>query len=192
MINVKRTKTTRLCQGDIIRNVEHIEYISEKDGIIEISKIEFPLVIILTQDCDLEQDYRYRKRNSENKDKLLISVLVAPLYNSEHIFSGEHLSELHINSQYIKKTGTKGKLIIQNQIPRYHYIHFPEKIDIVSSIIDFKHYFSVNTDYLKKLKRTNFVCMVSELYRESISTRFAFFLSRIGLPDINKHIKIGV
>ena len=32
----------RVCQGDIISNVEFIEYAVEKNGQIEISKIKFP------------------------------------------------------------------------------------------------------------------------------------------------------
>jgi hypothetical protein len=73
---------------------------------------------------------------------------------------------------------------VQNDYPRYHYIEFPDDIQITPSIIDFKHYFSVNVPYLKKLKSENFVCKVSELYREQITLRFSNFLSRIGLPDI--------
>ena len=55
-------------------------------------------------------------------------------------------------------------------------------INVVPSVIDFKHYFSVNVKYLQKVKRKQFVCMVGDLYREDISQRFASFLSRIGLP----------
>ena len=90
--------------------------------------------------------------------------------------------------QIINKIAKKGKLstkyknLIDNEIPRYHYLKFSEDIPIVSSIIDFKHYFSVDIEYLKKHINENFVCQVSELYREHISQRFANFLSRIGLP----------
>jgi hypothetical protein len=53
----------------------------------------------------------------------------------------------------------------------------------VPSVIDFKHYFSVPVEYLERIKPTNFVCAVCELYREDICQRFAAYLSRIGLPD---------
>ncbi len=185
MIKVKVQKKTRIYQGDIFRKVEYIEYVSEKSGIIEVSKIIFPLVIVLTQDCDLQQDYKFRwsrLRNSTTHDKLLLSVLVAPLYNIEHVYLGEHLSELGFKMEPINKNKTPGKYLRNNERPRYHYIEFPPEIPIVPSVIDFKHYFSVNINFLREIKNTNFVCRVSELYRENISLRFSNYLSRIGLP----------
>lgn len=186
MIKAKRTRVTRICQGDILRNVEHVEYVSDMDGIIEVSKVIFPLVIVLTQDCDLEQDYRFRTTSTSSQDKWLMSVLVAPLYNAEHVYQGEHLSELNIKMAQVNKKATEGKYLRNNDRPRYHYLEFANQIAIVPSVIDFKHYFSVNVTYIKTTKRSNFVCTVSDLFREDISLRFANFLSRIGLPEVEQ------
>ena len=179
-------KRSRISQGDIYRNVEFIEYFAEKEGKIEVPIITFPLVIVLTQECDLFQDYKSRygrpKKPTQTQDKYLISVLVSPLYNLEHVLIGEHLSELNLKMQAINRMATEGKYLIQNKIPRYHYIEFPPRIPIPPSVIDFKHYFSVNVEYLKKIKKSDFVCRISPLYREDISQRFASFLSRIGIP----------
>lgn len=173
----------RVRQGDIYRDVECIEYAIERGGVFEVSRIYFPFVIVLTQDCDLEQEYAQRwarKRNNADQDKWLISILVAPLYNAEHIFQGSHLSDLELNMQIIhSKEKTKIK---SNQVARYHYLEFPENVPIVPMVIDFKHYFSVNSNYLKINKRTKYVCSVSPIYREDVSLRFANFLARIGLP----------
>jgi len=185
MVKVKKTKIRRVSQGDILRNVEHTEYVSEKRGEIELSKIRFPLVIVLTQDCDLAQDYRFRwsRVDSKTEDKHLLSVLVAPLYNAEHVYTGGQLSELGMRMEQISRNKTPGKCLRNNETPRFHYLEFQTHIPIVPSVIDFKHYFSVNTVYLKKLKFTNFACQLSELYREDVSQRFSSFLARIGLPD---------
>ena len=165
-----------------ILNLSNI--LQPKKGNLEISKIIFPLVIVLTQDCELTQDYNYRKPLTQRpfQNKMLLSVLVAPLYNADHVFLGQHLSELGIVTDTINKIKTAGKYLKDNERPRYHYLEFSEEIPIVPSIIDFKHYFSVNVEYLRKFKSSNFVCRVSELYRENISIRFANYLSRIGLP----------
>jgi hypothetical protein len=181
---VTRTKNTRICQGDIFKNVDFIESIFEKSGTLEISRITFPYVVVLTQDCELQQDYNHRKSMAlrEKQNKMLLSVLVAPLYNAEHVFMGTHLSELGISCAPINKDRTEGKTLMDNERPRYHYIEFPETVSISPSIIDFKHYFSVNVEYLRKLKTKSFVCKISELYREDVSVRFANYLSRIGLP----------
>ncbi len=176
----------RISQGDIFRDVEYLEYATESSGIIELSKIVFPLIIVLTQDCDLEQDYKYRwaNGNSKDQDKWLLSVIVAPLYNAEHVYRGEQLSELNMTMQIINSKKSHGKFLRDNQLPRFHYIEFPQNVPIVPSVIDFKHYFSVNVKYLHSIKKKNLVCSISPLFREDISQRFSSFLSRIGLPEI--------
>ena len=74
-------------QCDIYRDIEFIEYVKEDGDSIEVSKIVFPLAIVLTQACDLQQDHNARKKieveNKGNQDKFLISVIVAPIYNFE-------------------------------------------------------------------------------------------------------------
>lgn len=185
MIRIRRQRVGRICQGDIFRDVAYIEYVLEKHGIIEVSKINFPLVIVLTQDCDLAQDFRVRsgRPKPSMQDKWLLSVLVAPLYNVEHVYAGQHLSELNLKMQKIDKKATAGNRLRQNDTPRYHFLQFPVDLPLVDSVIDFKHYFSVNVEQLRQIKRTHFVCRVSELYREDIAQRFAAYLSRIGLPE---------
>ena len=84
MIEVQKTISDRVSQGDVYKNVEFIDSITEENGIIEINKIIFPYVIILTQDCDLAQDFTFRSDDKKSDDKLILSVLVAPIYNSEH------------------------------------------------------------------------------------------------------------
>ena len=185
MKNIIIRKGARISQGDIYKDVEFIEYAIEKAGVIEISKIVFPSVIVLTQDCDLNQDYKVRwaKKEPFNHDKKLISVIAAPLYNVEHVYKGEHLSELKMTMTEIRKERTPGQNLRKNETPRYHYLEFPANVPIVSSVIDFKHYFTVNVEYLKKHKKANFICQIGPLYREDVSQRFSSYLSRIGLPE---------
>lgn len=186
VIQATRSSSTRVSQGDIIRDVEYVEYVEERDGIIEVSKIVYPVAIVLSQDCDLEQDYKFRLSKDETltHDKYLLSVLMAPLYNAEHVYLGEHLSDLQLQMERINKNKTPGEFLRKNDRPRYHYLEFPQNIPIVPSVIDFKHYFSVNVPLLERLKATSFVCSVSPLFREDIAHRFASFLARIGLPGV--------
>lgn len=179
---VKKRRLSRISQGDVFRDVEYIEYAVEKRGIVEVSKIVFPLVVVLTQDCDLQQDYDGRSKDKQGNK--IISILVAPLYNAEHVFTGEHLSDLQIFGTVINRKKTEGKSLMQNERPRYHYIDFPVEIPAVASIADFKHYFSVPTLYLEKIRRKNFVCRLDDLFREDLSQRFAAYLGRIGLPSV--------
>jgi hypothetical protein len=182
-MKVSSGKRRRISQGDIYRNVEFIEYIAEEEGKIEVPIITFPLVIVLTQECDLEQDFKFRhgRPRKGTQDKYLISVLVSPLYNLEHVLAGEHLSELNLKMEPIKRDRTPGDYLLKNERARYHYIDFPPDIPIPPSVIDFKHYFTVNVEYLRTHK-SDFVCRINPVYREDISQRFASFLSRIGIP----------
>ena len=185
-------KLTETCvnQGDVYKDIEYIEYALEKEGNVEFSQIVFPHVIVLTQACDLSQDYMCRKKQADrednNHDKILISVLVAPIYNVELVYKGEHLEKLGMKMSTINKNKTPGKNLRNNETPRYHYLEFPEGVPMVPSVIDFKHYFSVNVQYLESIKEEKYICSISPLYREDISQRFASYLSRIGLPDIPK------
>jgi len=186
-VRVRTKRLGRISQGDVFRDVECIEYVAEKRGVLEVSKLVFPLVVVLTQDCDLEQDARYRNpqpKPPSNHDKKLFSVLVAPLYNAEHVFQGQHLADLDLVMAPINKGRTEGKTLMQNERPRYHYLDFPADVPIVPSIADFKHYFSVSVAYLEKIRPKTFVCRLSALYREDLSQRFAAYLARIGLPKI--------
>ncbi|CAG1005968.1 hypothetical protein MTYP_03311 [Methylophilaceae bacterium] len=185
MVKARAAHKSRLAQGDIIRDVECVEYVVERNGQLEITKIVFPLIIVLTQDCDLAQDYKFRwsRQPTKTEDKLLLSVLVAPLYNAEHVYIGEHLSELGMTMVPVPRNKSPGNNLRKNETPRYHYLEFGSDIPVVPSVVDFKHYFSVNAAYLKKVKAKNFVCRISTLYREDIAQRFASFLSRIALPD---------
>ncbi len=188
MIEVVRRRTKRISQGDIFKNIEFIEYVEYKKGQFESSIITFPYVIILTQDCDLSQDFLYRTEVGKNQDKLLLSVIAAPLYNVEQVYLGQHLEELKLQMTPINKNKTAGSDLRNNLKPRYHYLEFPPKINLTNLVIDFKHYFTLNINYLLKVRKLNWICRAKELYREDISQRFASFLSRIGLPEIKKSL----
>lgn len=185
MTKIDKQKAIRIRQGDIFRDVEFIEYAEEHEGIVDVSKISFPLIVVLTQDCDLEGDYTNRDEKEKERNKFIFSVIVAPIYNFDHFLLGQHLTEIKINMQRFSKNKTPYKYVITNQNPRYHYLEFPEYLNIIrSGVIDFKHYFTVTVKYLEEIKEINFVCKISELYREDISQRFAAYLSRIGLPSM--------
>jgi hypothetical protein len=184
-VKVSKTKKVRVCQGDLFRDVEMIEYVDEKAGNIFVSKIRFPAVVVLTQDCDLEQEHKVRwtKKPNPKQDKWLMSVLVAPLYNVEHVYQGKHLSDLGMEMAEVNSKKSPGERLRQNETPRYHYIDFPSDVHLPASVIDFKHYFSVSGLLLRRLRRTNYIGCLGPLFREDVSQRFASFLSRIGLPD---------
>lgn len=183
MLKVDRETPGRICQGDILHAVRYFESLEIQGGDITINLIEFPLAVVLTQDCDLAQDEKFRASADTPQDKLLISVLLAPAYNSEDVLAGKHLEKLGIRSQPINTSRTEKTILKNNKNPRYHYLEFPDEVAIPPAIVDFKHYFSATVSYVRDLKVRNFVCKIGELYREDLSQRFSSFLSRVGLPE---------
>lgn len=186
MHNFRRDKNNRINQGDIFKNITHIETWEESGDELKISRIHYPYIVILSQDCDLEVDALVRSQKVD--DKALVSVLAAPLYNFDQFLSGEHLQYLEIKARGIIKENKKGNLtteykrLTNNETPRYHIIEFPPEAKLVKLIVDFKHYFSISSDYLQKVRVSNFEYPLDFLYREKLSQRFANYLSRIGLP----------
>ena len=177
-------KTERIRQGDVFSSIPYYESYIETGGEFELNIYEFPYVVVLTQDCDLEQNKNARTGQDNEQDiilndKHLFSLLVAPIYNSEHLLAGEHLTEIGIMSQK-QNSKLKGP-IITNQNSRYHYIEFSDEVILHNSIIDFKHYFSISLGYLES-HLENRICGINPIYRELVSQRFSNSLSRIGLP----------
>lgn len=184
---INRDDSERVRQGDIYSNVPYYESYCEHENEFSLTVYDFPYVLVLTQDCDLEQNKRTRDEQPEGgvkraNDKHLISVIVVPLYNSEHFWAGEHLSEIGLEAQ--KQNSGLKKTIKSNQNQRYHYIEFGDDVVIPDSVIDFKHYFSTSLDWLET-HREKRMCGVESVYRELISQRFSNYLSRIGLPEPN-------
>lgn len=183
MVRVLKSRPGRIRQGDVISDVDLVESFIEKNGYFETSLITYPLAIVLTQDCDLEQDSRCwsrRPSGKPNEDKFLVSILLAPIYNFEQVRLGQHLSRLERTTQIMG--GEIRKSVMRNQNQRYHFLQFPESLQLVDSLIDFKHYFSVEPEYLRRLRKRNYVTSLASIYREDVSQRFANYLSRIGLP----------
>lgn len=206
-ISIRKIREDRICQGDIIKNVKYIESFKEDGDYYEVSMINFPLVVIMSQDCDLNEDYQFRydiPKKHKDHDKIMFSLLVAPIYTAAQVLCGDHLSLLDPPNMMSESSRDENKMKMQdlrkentpsqpksvyehmknNEIPRYHFLTFPTSVDISDAFIDFKHYFSINVNYLEELKRNknNFVCRIDMPYRESISQRFSNYLSRIGLP----------
>ncbi len=117
----------------------------------------------------MAQDFKFRSDDSRTGDKIILSVLVAPIYNANHVYLGEHLAELNQVMRQIQVKGkgnkptTEWRNLVNNDNPRYHHLEFPNEVSIVPSIIDFKHYFSLNLEYLYEIRGKNFICKVSEL-----------------------------
>lgn len=174
----KTTKSNpRICQGDIFTEIDIIESFGVHGSQIKIDKISFPYVICLNQECDLENDYN----SPSNKDNRLLHIAIAPAFNFEDFLIGNHWAGIFSVNASAKRTDTKLKLIMDNEIPRFHYLKFAEN-NMPELIVDFKHFFTINREVIYQ-NIDNRLCSLGDLFKEKLSQRFSNFISRIGLPE---------
>lgn len=181
----------RIEQGDLI---EGLSYTIAKRTEEEISfdEINFPYTVVITQDCDLEQDFNQREENKgkeidaiNDHDKYLGTICLLPAYNAETVRLGTHLQPLELKMKKID--GDRWKPLKQNQVERFHYLNPDTKRGIPDLVIDFKHQYTITRTELYeiiKAKPEMRRFKVGELFREDLSFRFANFLSRIPVPKI--------
>jgi len=173
-----------LRQGEILSNVVQIQSdVSTigQDSVGIIRSVQ-AFAIILTQDCDLEQDHRIRFSDIPNPVKMISNVLLCEVTTAQD----------SINLLKEKVQSSTWRRIVQNNDQRYHFLesvrpgcdHAYEGIPEL--VIDFKRYFSLPVAELYRrieiqgtIRRT---LMVSP-YMEQVCRRFANYLSRIALPQ---------
>ena len=168
-------QTDRLRQGDIIKGVDLPHYAEVRGEIAKLKIVRFPLVVVLTQDCDLERDYECRADEDKSQGPRIVSVLVAPLYHIDDIIAGEHLTRLGIEKAGSLPSGDpveggSSRAWRQNENPRYHCLPLSKTGKGLPDVVaDFKHYFSVGADYLTLRKRQALLGSLNDLYREDLT-----------------------
>ena len=175
----RKNKNARLYQGDILRDLEFIVGDPRKE--VEKSLFQLPFSIILTQDCDLESDYKSRSNLSQNQDKFLLSLLICPAFNVQKFSQGEHFPDLQMETFNTKEID---KLKKNDKYKRYHFLPGNSYYSLPDLVIDFKHFFTLPREFVYQHKKEKYLASLNELFREELSQRFSNYLSRIGLPEI--------
>lgn len=179
MISAKTIKTSnnQIHQCDIFFNINVIENIKEENTTLIREDITFPLIICLNQECDLVQNF------NEPENYKLLHLLIAPVFLFDSFLTGDHWGKIIPPCKGQKEKDTKIRLLKQNEIPRFHYLEFLKAERLPRLVIDFKHFFTINRNYLYGKVEENRLCSIDNLFKEKISQRFSYFLSRIGLPE---------
>jgi len=195
--HIYRASTTSfastLCQGEIISDLERIRLAPEcleREHLspIDLIRVPHPLAIIMSQDCDLEQDFRVRQ--AENfpllstdrppSDKLIPNVLFCNVVTAAQLYQPPA-----INSRIWER-------IKINKDERYHFLQSIEggcdgqQIGLPELTIDFKRFFTMPTEEVYQRLRmagTKRRACLNSPYLEHLSSRFSFYLGRVGLPE---------
>jgi len=183
---VKDTSIKRICQGDILRDVDVLDsYTRDSSGELKYDELTLPYIIVMTQDCDLESDFKNRSNiSSESQDKYLRTILVCPAYNASEFREGTHLEDIGLK---MAEWNTKlFKQIKEQNHARFHFLEQDQALQVPELVVDFKHYYTIPRDTLFGMYKDHYLVTINQLFREYLSQRFSNYLSRIGLPTFNE------
>jgi hypothetical protein len=172
---------TRIQQGEVVSNLLRMQLdlasFGEPTPMVQTEIHEF--AIVMTQNCELEQDHKIRNGIS-NKGKLLPNVLFCHVETA-----GQLRTSVPPGSDIWKR-------IVQNKDERYHFLQKVEAdCDTLGQGlpelgIDFMRYFTIPTDEVYKRVAASEArrrCFLRSPYLEHLSNRFAHFISRVALPE---------
>ena len=144
-----------LRQGEILSNLIQIRVKLDSIGkdIYEGENIIHPFAIVVTQDCDLEQDFK-AQHGDAGKHRLLPNILFCEVELADIMRYGENDSALPEDKRARSSLiHTKDwKVIAQNDDERYHFLQEVEKqADLQNEglpelAVEFKRYFTVPKD----------------------------------------------
>jgi hypothetical protein len=194
MYLIRSMPLNRPWQGDIYKDVtliQDVTYSESPEGEKEwnFNEVTYNYSIVLTQECDLEQDYKNRAEDKEDHDKYIPMILMAPAYLAESLRYGGHLEDYgqkmqRINSKEWDKLRTQ-----ENK--RYHHLKADIDKNIPELTVDFKHFYTIARDYFyNNIMNESYIASLTILFREALSQRLCNFISRIGIPDNKKETKI--
>lgn len=179
-----RHNSPRLRQGEIIDKLFEFKLqIPEQQSIDDVRKsakfdpIVHPSVIVVSQDCDLEWDYKARFEGA-SVHKLIAHVLCCSLF-----------SRYEITDETKQKTRMFG-LVRQYQDERFHYLAEAPvngtEDTLPEMVADFKTVFSVPTEFVYWLVSTGQAVRKGGLlspYLEHFMDRLYHFLGRVATPE---------
>ena len=181
----------RPCQGAIYRNIKvrifgGTQKTESPDKEAVWSEWDLPYAVTLSQECDLFSHFR---PSQGDNDKQLFSVLVCPAYLDDQFRNWVHLETLM--RTMARQPSKPWDIIKQNKNPRYHYLASCPDLQVPSTVVDFKHFFTISVESLQDEYSSSeyFIARLKCPYREDISQRFASYLCRIGLPIPHHEIR---
>lgn len=175
--------------GDVFKNIKVIHSVRIDNNLnrVIVEEITFPFVICLNQECDLLTDFINHNMN-DNKDSSFFQLIILPAFSYESFVIGNHWNNLRqqsvsrISKKKMNNITVQNSTLEQNNDPRYHFLFMPIEADLPHLVIDFKHFFTINRDYLYSQYSQKAYSLPS-LVKERISQRFCNYFCRIGLPN---------
>lgn len=147
------------------------------EGDVEVEALTLTSALVISQDCDLDWDWKNRSGDTPNSLKELPSVLLLELRAAQNAYNGPLRGEW--------------RQLKQNKNDRYHFFEkVPANADLHDEglqelVADFKRYHTVPTRILYEAiqkGRTRRRTVLAPPYLQHLSQRFGAFLGRVALP----------
>ncbi len=171
-----------LRQGEILSNVVQSQLsLASVGGPPEVDFKHHPFAVLLTQDCDLEQDFDAKQKGKMN-DKRLPGLLFCEMATAEE-------TKVRVAENNLKQWERLSIRINKNE--RYHFFQKVDpscdarQIGLDELVVDFKRYFTLPTEEVYRrieCGEAHRRCVLVSPYLEHLSSRFAYYLSRVALP----------
>lgn len=166
-----------LRQGDMLSNLVQLHIRLDTVGneeVVVLRKVH-PYAVVLSQDCDLEQDFKNRNAGRQGS---LPNVLFCEVETPDTL-----RGKLDFGSKEWKQA-------VQNKNERFQFLQALSKeedalgVGLPSLAMDFKRYFTIPTDevYARLNGEARRHAILSPIYAQHLCARFSFFLSRVALP----------
>lgn len=163
----------RLFMGEILSHVIERQVTIAEEA-FSLAEVEHPFAVIVSQDCDLEQDARARSDldidAKQRGNALVPHVLLLVASAAEHA-RGAAVSSKHWDR------------VKQNKDERFQFL-CRASASVPALVIDFKRFFSFPTEELLRVIGRGEVQRGPRLttpYAEHLAVRFGFFIQRVGL-----------
>ncbi len=170
----------RLAQGEFISDLVHAHILVSTLGTTEIRLVDknHPYALVLSQGCDLEQDFSAR-HDQLKPDKMVPTVLICEV-------------ELASALKTYVQSSERWNRVKNNSDERYHFFQKVDREDDAASEglpelgVDFKRFFAIPTEEVYhriKNGQAKRRCCLRSPYLEHLCRRFANFLSRVAIPE---------
>lgn len=176
-------KGSSLRQGEILTGV--IQYKPVLSELLQEQELSFntvfhPYTIVVTQDCDLDWDYRARKTANRQPSKLLNSVILCEVATAKEIRDTAD----DMNS-------AAWKLVVSHRHERYYFFErIPPECEVEQEGLpelaaDFKRVFGIDSVTLYRQIELGMIkrrAILASPYLEHFSRRYHSFHGRVALP----------
>jgi hypothetical protein len=173
-----------LRQGEILTGV--VQYKPVVDGMSQHSQelsfdpIQHPYVMVITQDCDLDWDYKARNSEETQLSKLLNSIILCEISTAEEVRATA--DNMNRKAWELVQTQRHERYYFFEKIPPENEA---EKQGIPELTADFKKIFGIDAAVLYKQIELGLVKRRTTLispYLEHFSRRYYSFHGRVALP----------